>query len=36
MAAQCGKMEVCNTLMKMRADANATDVVRNPEVNSKT
>ena len=27
MAAQCGKMEVCNTLLKMRADANATDVV---------
>lgn len=35
MAAQCGKMEVCNTLLKMRADANATDVVRKTVVNSK-
>ena len=31
MAAQNGQMEVCNTLLKMKADANATDVVR-PEV----
>ena len=27
MAAQKGQMEVCSTLLKMKADANATDVV---------
>lgn len=28
MAAQSGQMEVCSTLLNMKADANATDVVR--------
>ena len=27
MGAQTGQIEVCNTLLKMKADANATDVV---------
>ena len=27
MAAQSGQMEVCSTLLNMKADANATDVV---------
>lgn len=29
MAAQNGKLEVCNTLLKLKADANAVDEVRN-------
>jgi len=28
MAAQYGRISVCSTLLKMKADANATDVVR--------